>query len=192
MLPVESDLSLQDDLKSIVRVDSFPINISFEKSPSSESFSNLHSKNTQPFAAATPPQGIPNYLVDDGLQDEDTFIPAILSQLQDDEPQTFQNNSFNPTSTVVPMETSMRSNSIDTSSHSHGSSHPLRIYDPLTIKDKPCPEFLFQIFADQVTNQIQNRAPLADNFQNAHALMKNILQEKDVRESVSDFFLQCF
>jgi hypothetical protein len=57
-------------------------------------------------------------------------------------------------------------------------------FDPLTIKEKSCPEFLRNLFLSQISKQVENGQSLAKSFLEAHSLMKNILQEKDIKENV--------
>jgi hypothetical protein len=67
-------------------------------------------------------------------------------------------------------------------------------FDPLTIKEKSCPEFLRNLFLPQITKQVEIGQPLAKSFLEAHSLMKNILQDRDIKENVRLFSLisTCF
>eukprot|EP01040_Poterioochromonas_malhamensis_P010789 gene10789-11760_t len=60
-------------------------------------------------------------------------------------------------------------------------------FDPLSIKDKICPDFLSDLFQDYINNQIQYQQPVANNFQEAHALMKNILIKKNVKDNLISY-----
>ncbi len=72
-----------------------------------------------------------------------------------------------------------------TGTHNNSNNSLNKSFDPLSIKDKLCPDFLSDLFQDYINNQIQYQQPVANNFQEAHALMKNILIKKNVKENVS-------
>jgi hypothetical protein len=210
MLPVETDVPMEDGMRNI----SIPDSYQEDASPSAPHFPyhpggyasdypSAFTANLMPYRTfnylqensdeeVPPPSSYSNIIVEESSQMSDQYfsVPPShvvsteqLSNVAVQEEDEVSPNQRSPTEQMV--GGGLQSLSNDTSHHNQGG--PLRSYDPVSIKEKACPEFIFEMFSKQITDQIHSNLPLANTFQNAHSLMKNILLEREVRDNVSSF-----